>query len=94
MLLTIISSKNCTISIIGKENIMINRQNWLIAHPYYAPINVFPTTPLDITGAIVGMWRQVATIAMSSCHVKLPWQVIIIDQIPYCEIKSPTTQLT
>ena len=27
-------SKNWTISIIAKENIMVNRQNWLIAHPY------------------------------------------------------------
>ena len=34
LLLTIIvSSKNCTILIIGKENIKINKQNQLIAHP-------------------------------------------------------------
>ena len=30
----IVSSKN-TISIVGKENIMVNRQNQLIAHPYH-----------------------------------------------------------
>ena len=35
LLLTIIvSSKNWTISIIVKENITVNRQNQLIAHPY------------------------------------------------------------
>ena len=35
LLITIIaSSKNCTISIIVKQNIMVNRQNRLIAHPY------------------------------------------------------------
>lgn len=35
LLLTIIvSGKKCLISIIDKQNIMINRQNWLIAHPY------------------------------------------------------------
>ena len=28
----IVSSKNCTISIIGKENITVNRQNRLITH--------------------------------------------------------------
>ena len=34
MLLTIIvNSKNCTISIIVKEDITVNRQNWLIVHP-------------------------------------------------------------
>jgi len=33
LLTIIISSKNYMISIIGKENITINRQNWLIAHP-------------------------------------------------------------
>ena len=34
LLLTIIDSgKKCTISIIDKQNIAINRQNWLIAHP-------------------------------------------------------------
>jgi len=33
LLMIIVSSKNYMISIIGKENIMINRQNWLIAHP-------------------------------------------------------------
>ena len=36
LLLTIIvSSKNWTISIIVKENITVNRQNRLIAHPYF-----------------------------------------------------------
>ena len=36
LLITIIvSSKNCTISIIVKQNITVNRQNRLIAHPYY-----------------------------------------------------------
>ena len=29
-----VSSKNCTISIIVKENITVNRQNRLITHPY------------------------------------------------------------
>ena len=34
LLLTIIvNSKNWTISIIVKENITVNRQNWLITHP-------------------------------------------------------------
>ena len=34
LLITIIaSSKNCTISIIVKQNITVNRQNRLIAHP-------------------------------------------------------------
>ena len=36
LLLTIIvSSKNWTISIIVKVNIMVSRQNWLITHPYF-----------------------------------------------------------
>ena len=35
LLLTIIDSgKKCTISIADKQNIVINRQNRLIAHPY------------------------------------------------------------
>ena len=25
--------KNCTISVVDKQNITVNRQNWLIAHP-------------------------------------------------------------
>ena len=29
----IVNSKNQTISIIVKENIAVNRQNWLITHP-------------------------------------------------------------
>ena len=37
LLMIIGSSKNYTISIIGKENITVNRQNRLIAHPYYKP---------------------------------------------------------
>ena len=36
LLVIIVSSKNYTISIIGKENITVNRQNWLIAHPHFA----------------------------------------------------------
>ena len=36
LLLTIIvSGKKCSISIIDRQNIPINRQNRLIAHPYY-----------------------------------------------------------
>ena len=34
-LMIIAISKNRTISIIDKENITINRQNQLIAHPYH-----------------------------------------------------------
>jgi len=33
LLMIIVSSKNYMILIIGKENITINRQNWLIDHP-------------------------------------------------------------
>ena len=35
LLMIIVCSKNCTISINDKQNIMINRQNRLIAHPYH-----------------------------------------------------------
>ena len=36
LLLTIIDSgKKCMVSIIDKQNITINRQNRLIAHPYW-----------------------------------------------------------
>ena len=31
----IVYSKDYTILIIDKENIMVNTQNWLISHPYY-----------------------------------------------------------
>ena len=33
-LMIIVIGKNCTISIIDKQNITVNRQNRLIAHPY------------------------------------------------------------
>ena len=33
LIMIIASSKNCAVSIIVKQNIMVNRQNWLIAHP-------------------------------------------------------------
>ena len=35
LLMIIVISKNYTILIIGKGNITVNRQNRLIAHPYY-----------------------------------------------------------
>ena len=39
LLLTIIvSGKKCSISIIDRQNIPINRQNRLIAHPYILPM--------------------------------------------------------
>ena len=42
LLLTIIViSKNYTISIIGKGNITVNRQNRLIAHPYTVHIYTY-----------------------------------------------------
>ena len=46
--LTIIDSgKKCTISIIDKQNIAINRQNWLIVHPYYRNVRrLSPTKTL------------------------------------------------
>ena len=31
----IVYSENYTIPIIIKENITVNRQNWLISHPYF-----------------------------------------------------------
>ena len=34
LLMIIVDSKNWTILIIVKEIITVNRQNWLIAHPY------------------------------------------------------------
>ena len=41
LLLTIIVvSKNCMILVIDKENIPVNRQNWLIAHPHYTASDI------------------------------------------------------
>ena len=48
LLLTIIDSdKKCTISIIDKQNIAINRQNRLIAHPYYVDQKVYTYSMLS-----------------------------------------------
>ena len=45
LLMIIVISKNYTISIMGKGNITVNRQNQLIAHPYSAFVNtLFPVT--------------------------------------------------
>ena len=40
LLLYVVESKNWTISIIVKENIMVNRQNWLIANSYCMPRSI------------------------------------------------------
>ena len=40
-LMIIVYSKNYTILIIIKENIIVNRQNRLIAHPYSMAIDIY-----------------------------------------------------
>ena len=41
----IVIGKNCTISIIDKQNITVNMQNRLIAHPYVVEGNAYKFFP-------------------------------------------------
>ena len=60
-LMIIVYSKNYTISIIMKENITVNRQNRLIAHPYMQcdKNNKNSTLQWLVSSRLLGTWYEV-----------------------------------
>ena len=93
LLLTIIvSSKNYTISIIGKDNIMVNRQNRLIAHPYFIRtiVNDNFLVHSPTRGIIFLIWfSQTVLVAYSLFRLLIIYQELTMMLSLFCQLLHP-----